>query len=284
MTLGKGRAVAIGDRDIAMLADRLTVHPADLEAISMVESRGFGWYRDGRIKILFEKHQFYKRLPASKRVEAVRLELARKHWIKPANGGYKEQATATNRYDILEAAIDLDEDAAYQSISVGKFQIMGFNSAICGFLSAKHMFVNFVDSEAHQLVGFANFLKGNHLVDNIRACDFETVEEVYNGGGLNGAYARKMRTESDALRAGKWKNYKPGIYNETAVAPAQIPEKAAPVTPVPAVKPQAKPQIIAIVPTKDAKVPPIKPGSALAAAAAVVVAGAMGLWAYFFGG
>lgn len=224
--LGKGRAEAIGDRDIAMLADEMGVHPADLEAISEVESSGFGWFRDGRIKILFEKHWFYKKLSGSARTKAVRKGLARKNWISPKKGGYKEQPNANSRYNILAAAIEIDEEAAYQSISMGKYQIMGFNHGICGFLSAKQMFVRFCDTEREQLRAFANFLRGNGLVGAIKNRDFARVEEVYNGGGLGGAYARRMKKASDKLRAGKWKGYERGKY--AAPLPQKKPEPVAP--------------------------------------------------------
>ncbi|WP_313026744.1 N-acetylmuramidase domain-containing protein [Brucella sp.] len=224
--LGTGRAEAITDRHIATLADQLGVHPADIEAISEVESNGFGWYPDGRIKILFEKHWFYKLIPTAKRSEAVKARIARKDWISPAKGGYKEQNTTAARYDLLAKAIRFNEDAAYQSISIGRYQIMGFNHAICGFATAKLMFEQFVDSEVNQLSAFAAFLKSKKLIPAIEARDFAKVEEVYNGGGLNGEYARKMQKASDQLRAGKWKGYVAGSMREpdAPATPETVPE------------------------------------------------------------
>jgi hypothetical protein len=259
--LGKGRAEAIGDRDIAMLADEMGVHPADLEAISEVESRGFGWFSDGRIKILFEKHWFYKLVAPAKRATAVRRGLARKDWISPKNGGYKEQPNANSRYNILAAAIEIDEEAAYQSISMGKYQIMGFNHGICGFISAKQMFVRFCDTEREQLRAFANFLRGKGLVGAVRDRDFERVEEVYNGGGLNGAYAKRMKKASNRLRSGKWKDYRRGSLTKPAPATPPPQHIDFPGTPKPSPKPSEKPT--------GAKKPPAGPavvGTGLVAA------------------
>lgn len=208
--LGKGRAAAITDAEMAALADDLGCHPADLEAIAQVESSGFGWFRDGRIKILFEKHKFYKYVSDEHRNLAVRRGLARRQWISPRKGGYRDQATPDQRYNLLNEAIGLDKEAAYKSISIGRFQIMGFNYEVCGFNSAEAMFEAFVESEGNQLRAFGNFLRGNHLVGALRHRNFNTIEEGYNGGGLNGAYARKMKTEAARLRAGKWKDYQPG--------------------------------------------------------------------------
>lgn len=226
--LGKGKATAATDADLARLADSLQCHPADLEAIAQVESQGFGWFPDGRIKILFEKHWFYKFIPDSARTNAMKNGLARKNWIKPANGGYKDQATADDRYKLLERAIKIDREAAFKSVSVGSYQIMGFNHAICGHQTAEGMFTAFCESEVYQLSALAGFLTNKGLLPAIRARDFARVETVYNGGGLNGAYAKKMREASDKLRAGKWKDYKPGSLTAPPVTPA--PPPAAPVT------------------------------------------------------
>lgn len=229
--LGKGRAEAITDSDIAKLADSLQCHPADLEAIAEVESNGFGWFDDGRIKILFEKHWFYKQLYGQVRTNAVKSGLARKNWMSPRNGGYKDQASPDDRYRLLERAMKVDEEGAFRSISIGRFQIMGFNYGSCGFVSAKHMWTRFLDSEKHQLEAFAKFLKSKGMVQAVRSRNFAMVEDRYNGGGLNGAYAEKMKNASDRLRAGKWKNYKPG----SLAAPPE------PATPVPAPTPPPKP-------------------------------------------
>lgn len=238
--LGKGRAAAMTDAEMAALADELVCHPANLEAIAEVESSGFGWFRDGRIKILFEKHWFYKLVDRARRDQAVSAGLARRSWVSPANGGYKDQKGAAARYRLLEAAMRLDRDAGLQSISIGRFQIMGFNHEICGFDTVEEMWTAFLDSEKHQLRAFANFLKSKNLVAAVRRGDFATVEEGYNGGGLNGRYARRMKKASDKLRAGKWKGYVPGSLR---VEPEPEPEPA----PVPAPRPEPKP---------DAKPPP----------------------------
>lgn len=219
--LGKGSATAITDRDIALLADRLGVHPATLEALSIVESGGFGWFKDGRIKILFEKHWMHKLTPAGKlRDQAVTAGVARKAWISPKAGGYKDQATADQRYGLLQKAIDIYRAAAFAAVSVGRFQIMGFNAALCGFKDAEQMFALFCESEANQLAAFANFLIAKNLTKAVYAEDFEKIEKVYNGGGLGGTYAAKMRAEADGLRKGKWKDYKPGSYEPAKVAPS----------------------------------------------------------------
>lgn len=206
--LGQGRAEAITDTDIANMADSIYAHPADLEAISKVESGGFGWFDDGRIKILFEKHIFYKYLDVNTRALALLNGIARKSFVPPSKGGYKDQANAASRYKLLEQAIAMNPEGAYSSISVGRYQIMGFNHKIVGYPTAQSMFDAFCDSEVNQLKAFSKFLKTKNLTQAVRERDFERIETVYNGGGLNGAYAQKMRSWSNKLRAGKWKDYR----------------------------------------------------------------------------
>jgi len=231
--LGKGKATAISDYAIADMARSLQCHPADLEAISEVESNGFGWFPDGRIKILFEKHWFYKLIPEAKRANASKSGIARKSWISPKNGGYKDQPDADARYKLLARAIAVDENAAYQSVSIGTYQIMGFNYSACGHKSAKEMFDAFCESEAAQLAAFVAFLRNKGLIKAIQDRDFAQVEKVYNGGGLNGAYATKMRKASEKLRSSKWANWT-AQSPKPVVAPT-VPEKPKPQPEAPAV-------------------------------------------------
>lgn len=219
--MGKGLAKAITDLDFAILADDLGCHPADLEAIAKVESRGYGWYGDGRMKILWEYHWFWKLLPNdAMREKARKMGLARRDWVSPKRGGYKAQVSADARYYLLQRGIALHPEAAYQSISMGTFQIMGFNHDICGFPTAQAMFEAFCDSEAAQIRAFASFLKGRKLLPALRSRDFVRIEQVYNGGGLNGAYATQMSDWSEELRKGKWRGYQAG----GVAAPNPVPE------------------------------------------------------------
>ena len=209
--LGKGAAKALEPNDFENLARQLSCHPANLEAIAKVESRGFGWFKDGRIKILFEKHIFYRQLRGKKNKtklnKAIRLGLARRRFISPSRGGYKDQRNSKARYKLLQMAMDIDPTAALKSISMGTYQIMGFNYEVCGFKSVHHMWQDFLVGEKAQLIAFANFLKNKQLVRAIREGDFALVEARYNGGGLKGRYARKMEQHANQLASGKWANW-----------------------------------------------------------------------------
>lgn len=242
--LGKGEAIAISDADIAHLADSLSCHPADLEAIAMVESGGFGWFADGRIKILFEKHWFYKYLDGTTRANAVKAGLARSSWVSPKQGGYNDQATEADRYELLEKALKVNREGAFKSISIGTYQIMGFNHRVCGYMTAEDMFHAFCKSETNQLAAFASFLKSKSLVSAIQRRDFAAVERGYNGGGLNGVYAARMKAESDKLRAGKWKSYMPGPYGKSSASDPVAPPVPIDAPPAPA---PAQPNLLSAI-------------------------------------
>lgn len=263
MMLGQGRAAAISNDDMAALASRLGCHPATLEAIAEVESAGFGWFDDGRIKILPEPHKFHEYLPQARRAEALRRGLATTSFkATKAAGHYRAMTNGPGpRYGLLDKMIAYDASAAFMAISVGKFQIMGFNHETCGFPTARAMFDAFVDSEANQLAAFGRFLVNKGLKDELARSDFEAIETGYNGGGLEGVYARKMRAEEARLKRGKWANWPrdwPGKGVTIAAPPMATPAAPVPV-PAPAPAPQPEPAPIAARPASAPA--PVAPGS-----------------------
>ncbi|EHK52285.1 N-acetylmuramidase domain-containing protein [Allomesorhizobium alhagi] len=199
--LGTGRAERLPEGAIENLAYRLDVHPADLQAIANVESGGSAWFPDGRLKILYERNIFYTQLPAAKRAAAVAQGLA--HKGHRGRSQYADQKSAESRFDLLQRAIHINRDAAFNAISSGRFQIMGFNAGLCSYPSAEAMFEAFADSELAQLSAFAAFLEKKGLVPAIRSRDFDRVGRVYNGD-KTGVYAGKMRREAEALRGRRW--------------------------------------------------------------------------------
>lgn len=250
MMLGQGRAAAISNDDMAALARELGCHPATLEAIAEVESNGFGWFDDGRIKILPEPHKFDDYLPKARRAEALRLGLASPSFeATRASGHYKRMTNGPGpRYAFLARLIAFDENAAFNAISVGRFQIMGFNHEVCGYPTAKAMFDAFVDSEAEQLRAFGRFLVSKNLKAALAAENFDLVEQRYNGGGLNGVYATRMRAEAAKLKRGKWAKW-PSDWPGKGKAPA-----APAPQPAPAGVGPVKPSVDS---TPKSKVPPV---------------------------
>lgn len=223
---GRGLALAADKWAIARAAREHQWHPADLGGIKVVESGSFGWFRNGQIKILPEPHVFRRRLPERLRAKAIRQGLATRGFrATKASGHYKSMRGPKPRYDLLNKMIQFClkhnkgmVGPAYMSVSIGDFQIMGFHWKALGFKSAKNMFDQFCASQTVQINAFVKLLLQMGLKQAIRDRNFARVETVYNGGGLNGAYARRMKRESDILRRTVWKDW-PNMQIPDAVEP-----------------------------------------------------------------
>lgn len=76
----KGRAVRLKEIDIPLTARRIGVGEDELRAVIAVETAGGGFDKQGRPKMLFEPHVFYRELgPTQKRVAAEAQGLALRH-------------------------------------------------------------------------------------------------------------------------------------------------------------------------------------------------------------
>ena len=107
-------------------ATELRCDVAAIHAVDSVESNGHGFAPDGRPIILFEPHVF-SRL-TQHRFDSTHGGVSYPKWgEKP----YPKDQKA--RWDQMSYAGRLDRSAAYQAASWGRFQIMGFNHAACGF-------------------------------------------------------------------------------------------------------------------------------------------------------
>jgi hypothetical protein len=185
--------------DIEHAAKLLGVQPCAVKAVVEVESSGSGFLPDGRVKILFEGHIFWKEL--------------RKRGIDPAahaapdilypkwdRSKYKGGAA---EYERLDAAALINRDAALCSASYGLFQIMGFNHKACGFDTVQ----GFVDAqkngEAEQLQAFCAFIQSEKLGKFLAALDFAGFALRYNGPGYaENRYDEKLRRAYERCKAG----------------------------------------------------------------------------------
>ena len=84
-------------------------------------------------------------------------------------------------YAEIEAACNIDEEAALKSVSWGLGQIMGSNFTIAGCDSVQEMVEQAKESEAKQLQQMANFIRKNGLVDELQNKDWAGFAKRYNG-------------------------------------------------------------------------------------------------------
>lgn len=167
------------------IALKLNVDPAVVLAVAEVESGGRHDLPDGRPQILFEAHWFSKL--TGHRYDETHPMISSPTWNRSL---YKGGAAEWGR---LNAAMELDADAALQSASWGLFQIMGFNYKACGFNSVAD-FVAFIKGpDDADMEAFCNFVKANpKILAAMRAKDWKAFALHYNGPGAVASYSAKI--------------------------------------------------------------------------------------------
>lgn len=165
----------LSDADYQRAAELLGVEVAAIKAVVKVEAAGHGFLADGRPKILFERHWFWKLTP--KPVSKTRSDLSNPKW-----GGY---LGGTREWDRLNAAIQFDRPAALKSASWGLGQVMGFNYKVAGYSDIEEFFKAMHHSEGKQLDAMMTFIK-NHsgMVSALRSHNWAAFAELYNGPGF----------------------------------------------------------------------------------------------------
>lgn len=190
MTEFVGAAHPIIAHDIALAANVFHIDLAVLRAVMAVESRNSGYDSKRRPIILFEPHIFYRELVTPQRDAAVRAGLAYKTW------GQRPYPTGSDaQYKRLAAAIRINPEAAYRSISMGLGQVLGQNYKAAGCKSAKEMFEQAKESEANQLRHMLNFIKTNNIIDELQRRNWYGFARVYNGPGQPAKYAAWLDRE-----------------------------------------------------------------------------------------
>lgn len=169
---------------------------AAIQAVSDVESKGAGFFPSGRPAILFEAHIFSRKTfhCFDKLHPTISSKSANK---KLYVGGDAE-------YDRLANAMALDRQAALLSASWGRFQIMGFNHAACGYATVEQFVGDMFDTEGKHLNAFVEFVKSSKLTDALKNKQWATFAARYNGP----AYAENAY---DTKMAAAYKKYSSGL-------------------------------------------------------------------------
>ena len=169
----QGTALPLDMDGIEAATDLLKVGVAELVAVGTVETRGFGYLRDRRPLILFERHIF-------SRETNHQFDSADPNISNPKPGGYGPSGAP--QYDRLMRAIAFNRDAALRSASWGLGQVMGFNAQTAGFADAETMVVEMMDSENAQLLAMATFINNQPgAAKALRNHDWAGFARIYNG-------------------------------------------------------------------------------------------------------
>ena len=182
----------LNNDDYCRAADRLDCSVAAIKAVATVESRGNGFDTKDRPKILFERHKFAKYTNG-------RFVNSHPHICNWTPGGY---GPASSQYDRFSEAYMLDANAAMLSASWGKFQIMGFNFAICGFTTVQSFVDAMKESEGRHLDAFVEYVIVNNLDDKLRKRKWADFAFGYNGPDYKqNKYDEKMAEAYEQFKA-----------------------------------------------------------------------------------
>jgi hypothetical protein len=192
----KGKAKKLEDLDLPKIGHQIGVGEDEVHAVIDVEAAGSGFDSQGRPRILFERHWFYRNLSGGKRTKAMQEGLAVKTWSRATYN--KDQ------YKLLERAMKIDETAALKSASWGMGQVMGFNHKTAGYDTVQAMVLSFMESEANHLQGMINFIKSKGLDVKLRNHDWKGFAYGYNGSG----YRQNRYDEKLADAYAKWSRIK----------------------------------------------------------------------------
>lgn len=203
------------EQDFEIAAKKLRCEIASVKAVAEIESLGKGFYADGFPVILFERHVFRKYTQG-------RYNKSHPH-LSGAAGNYG--ASGQNQRNKFNEAFALNPIAAMKSCSWGKFQIMGFNHAVCGFDSVGEFVDAMKKSEGEQLLAFVNFVINNNLADELRKKNWAKFAKGYNGAGYK-------KNNYDVKLAAAYRKYAAQKTKKVSAAvPAILPATNQPIEP-----------------------------------------------------
>lgn len=188
----------LSEQDLLDFARRYDLELAAVKAVNEVESSGKGFLLDGRPKILFEGHVFWRELK-KRNIQPETLlsnhskDVLYETWTKNYYSG------GTGEYERLEKAASLSplkevKDAAHCSASWGAFQIMGYHYSRLGYESIENFVSKMTEHEREHLKAFGKFLEVHNLIRYLKDRNWEKFAEGYNGKGYKAnRYDEKLK-------------------------------------------------------------------------------------------
>lgn len=120
---------------------------------ALQESIGAGFLGNHRLNIRMETHIFSERTN-NKYTNYIRKQGTRRQYRKKADIDWKtiDSDNQNQNYQAFTIAKGLNEKGGYESISMGMFQIMGFNYEPAGYESAKEIFTDYKKGVREQIL------------------------------------------------------------------------------------------------------------------------------------
>lgn len=173
--------------DFQNAANILDCELAVVQAVAQVESSGKGFLADGRLVIRFEGHKF--REFSKKRFDKSHPTIS--HPFFPDGRFNKGVISDYKRFKI---GMQLDQEAALRSCSLGLFQVMGFNFDVCGFDDVHAFWDDMKLGVDHQLLSFCRFCINKKLGDDLRDKRWADFAFGYNGADFKAnKYGEKLK-------------------------------------------------------------------------------------------
>lgn len=170
------------EADFEAMAERLGVEKAALKAVVEVEcsSRG-GFLPDGRPRILFEGHIFWRQLRkrgfSPESLQKAHPSIIYPKWVRTHYRG------GAGEWERFSEAAAISPEAAVESASWGLFQIMGFHWSTCGCGSVEEFRERMESSEREQMALAMNFLEKTGIAKWLKTKDWCNFALRYNGSG-----------------------------------------------------------------------------------------------------
>lgn len=177
----------LSEKDLKDFADKYDLELAAVKAVNEIESNGKGFLLDGRPRILFEGHVFWRELekrnlkPAD--YQNTKTEnILYKSWTKKHYQGGGKEYLRLNKAASLSEEQDI-HDAAFCSASYGAFQIMGFHFKSLGYPNVDSFVSHMYTHEKAHLEAFGLFCETNNLIRFLKSKDWAKFANGYNGPG-----------------------------------------------------------------------------------------------------
>jgi hypothetical protein len=176
----------LSESDITNFARIYGLEVAVVKAVIDVESSGNGFYPNGKPKIKFEGHVFWKNLK-DENINPESLSNQSTEDILFPKWTRQYYRKAEKEYERLEKAIQLGksnkkiEKAALSAASWGAFQVLGSNAKSLGYSSIEEFVEKMELHEKEHLDAFGRFIKKNRLLNYLKNKEWAKFAKGYNG-------------------------------------------------------------------------------------------------------
>ncbi len=173
------------EKDLIDFAEKHEVELAAVKAVNEVESSGKGFFVDGRPKILFEGHIFWRQLK-ERGIDPANLSNPSNESVLYKSFTRKHYLGGTNEYLRMEKAASISNDprvkeAALASASWGSYQIMGFHALKLGYDSVQSFVDEMYIHESRQLDAFGRYISVFGCLTHLKNKDWARFAKCYNG-------------------------------------------------------------------------------------------------------